>query len=146
MPVLRESAQNLGLLRKHRGRLLTTARGRAVTVDPVALWQHLAERMPLGSRDEAERQAGLVLLLAVAAGSTDGADALAAKVLTARGWALDDGRPLGPTTAAAILWHNIAMLRRIGALASAPDARWPGRPTAEGIAFARTALTTWTTR
>lgn len=143
---LRKSAQDLGLLRKHRGRLLTTARGRAVTGDPAALWYHLAERMPLGSRDDAARQAGLVLLLAVAAGSTDGVDALAADVLTARGWTLEGRRPLDAPTAGRLLWDNVAMLRRTGALTSTADARWPGEPTPEGIAFARAALTSWPAR
>jgi hypothetical protein len=48
---LRESAQRIGLLRKHRGRLLATARGRALRTDPVGLWWHLAERTPVASND-----------------------------------------------------------------------------------------------
>jgi len=147
LPVLalRESAQEVGLLRKHRGRLLTTARGRAVAGDPVELWHHLAQRVPLGSRDAAARQAGLVLLLAVAAGATDGVYALAADVLAARGWRVE-GRPLDGPTAGRLLWDNVAMLRRIGALTATGGARWPGEPTSEGIAFARSALITWTAR
>jgi hypothetical protein len=141
---LRESSQELGLLRKHRGRLLTTARGAAVQADPDALWHHLAERLPLGARDPAEHQAGLVLLLAVAAGSTVGVDDLAAQVLVARGWALEGGRPLDPYAASRILWDNAAALRSLGALDySRPDHRWPGTPTPDGMALARTALTTW---
>ena len=61
---LRESATRMGLLRKHRGRLLRTARGRAAATDPLALWWQLAERMPLRSADACETQAGLILLAA----------------------------------------------------------------------------------
>jgi hypothetical protein len=68
---LRESAQRMGLLRKHRGRLLATARGKAVCRDPVALWWHLAERMPASSNDRCERHAGVLYLLAVAAEDAD---------------------------------------------------------------------------
>jgi hypothetical protein len=143
LPVLdlRESAQQFGLLRKQRGRLGTTARGRAVSPDPVALWRHLAERMPLGSRDVCERQAGLVLLAAVAAGTADGVDALITQLLDALGWRHDDGTPLTESTVARILGGNRAVLRRIGALTSGRG--WPGSPTPEGVAFARAALRTW---
>jgi hypothetical protein len=55
---LRESAQRMGLLRKHRGRLMVTARGKAARSDPLALWFQLAERMPLTSKDLCEEQAG----------------------------------------------------------------------------------------
>jgi hypothetical protein len=40
-----------------------------VTDDPVALWQHIAERLPLG-RTDCQRPAGTVLLL-LAAGDDD---------------------------------------------------------------------------
>jgi hypothetical protein len=48
LPVLdlRESAQKVGLLRKHRGKLLLTAQGRAMRSDPVALWSLLAGKTP----------------------------------------------------------------------------------------------------
>lgn len=138
---LRESAQELGLLRKTRGHLHTTARARDLQQDAFGLWRHLAERMPRGSRDEAVRQAGLVLLLATAAGTTDGIALLAAEVLTARGWAHQDGSRLSPRTASRTLYDNIAVLRRLGALEATSDNRWPGVPTPQGIAFARASLT-----
>src|SRR5690606_11058927 len=73
---LRESAQRLGLLRKYRGRLLPTVRGRALADDPVGLWRHLASRLPIGGRREtdAERQAGTLLLGMLATGTADDAD------------------------------------------------------------------------
>jgi NAD(P)-dependent dehydrogenase (short-subunit alcohol dehydrogenase family) len=36
----------MGLLRKRRGMLMLTSRARELRADPVALWWHLAERMP----------------------------------------------------------------------------------------------------
>ncbi|MEX2550466.1 MAG: plasmid pRiA4b ORF-3 family protein [Nitriliruptoraceae bacterium] len=137
---LRESAQELGLLRKYRGRLLVTKRGRALVADPLALWHHLAERMPLGSRDEAVRQAGVVLLLATAAGSRDDPRHLARDVLEARGWRHSDGTRLDEMSLAHILSDNVWVLRRLGVLAETDGARWPGVPTPGGIAFARAAL------
>src|SRR5262249_59571481 len=43
LPVLhlRESAANMGLLRKRRGMLMLTSRARGLRADPVALWWHL---------------------------------------------------------------------------------------------------------
>ena len=43
---LRESAMRLGLLRKSRGMLLATPRGRELRGDPVGLWWHLARQLP----------------------------------------------------------------------------------------------------
>lgn len=63
---LRESATQLGLLRKSRGTLTVTKVGRAVRDDPAALLAHVADRLPLGR--EAERDAGIVALLIAAAG------------------------------------------------------------------------------
>jgi hypothetical protein len=54
---LRESAQKLGLLRKHRGEQLCTARGRALRDDPAGLWWHLAEKMPVCAADPFASQA-----------------------------------------------------------------------------------------
>ncbi|NEE03768.1 plasmid pRiA4b ORF-3 family protein [Phytoactinopolyspora halotolerans] len=67
--LLRETAQKLGLLRKYRGRLLLTARARKLRSDPVALWWHLAANLPVKSRDPFTNQAGLLYLVAVAAGA-----------------------------------------------------------------------------
>jgi len=66
--VLRETAQRMGLLRKHSGTLLLTRSGKALRSDPVGLWWHLAERMPPGSGRAEEEQAGLVLLVLLAGG------------------------------------------------------------------------------
>jgi len=117
--VLRETAQRFGLLRKHSGMLLLTACGRAVRADPAALWWHLAERMPPGSRDRCEQQAGLLLLILVAADATDDLSVTIARFLTASAWMLADGRPLTGGAAARAAWDTKAVLQRIGAFAPA---------------------------
>ncbi|HLH59611.1 MAG TPA: hypothetical protein VKV33_10725, partial [Streptosporangiaceae bacterium] len=148
---LRESAQALGLLRKHRGRLVRTARGAALRDDPAALWRYLAERMPFGTVRSPEVQAGLVLLICVAAGCTGTLDRTIARTLTAIGWINGDGSPLTPGEAAEVTGRTRMTLRRLGVLPAAPGtdatsdmrAGAPPRPGPDGMAFARAALLTW---
>lgn len=145
LPVLqlRESAQKMGLLRKRRGRLDLTSRGRKLRTDPVALWWHLAERMPLASRDLIETQAGLMLLILVAAGSSDDAHGAIADFLNAIGWRSSDGMPLTPAMAVRAAWDTDAVLRRLGALPDRSGAARRQPATADGTSFARAALRTW---
>jgi hypothetical protein len=138
---LRESAQALGLLRKHRGRLLLTARGSALREDPVALWWHLAGRMPFGTFRSPEVQAGLVLLICVAARFTGAVDHSVARMLGAIGWANGNGTPLTPAQAAEVTRRTGTMLRRLGVLP--PEPAPAPRPAPEGVTFARAALVTW---
>jgi hypothetical protein len=145
MPVLhlRESATKMGLLRKHRGRLLLTSRGRAVAADPLALWWQLAERMPPRSADACETQAGLLLLAVVAAQSAAEPDAVIAGFLTDIGWTTSDGMPLTSSMAAGAAWDTRTVLWRLGAYTDDGPFRGPGKPTADGVAFARAAVRTW---
>jgi len=143
--VLRETAQRFGLLRKRSGVLLLTARGSSARADPVALWWHLAERMPPASKDLCEQQAGLLLLVLLAAEATDDLEAAIARFLAAIGWMLDDGRPMTGGAAARAAWDTKAVLRRIGAFAQdRPGCYDSDEPTKAGVAFARAALHTWT--
>jgi hypothetical protein len=146
LPVLalRETAQRLGLLRKYSGALLLTARGRAVRADPVALWWQLAERMPPGSADPCEQQAGLLLLVLMAAEAADDPNTTIARLLSAAGWRLADGWPLTDLAAGHAAWNTRAVLRRVGAFAGDPDS-YEGRdkPAKDGVTFARAALRTW---
>lgn len=144
---LRDSATRLGLLRKHRGRLLATARGRAARDDSGVLWRHLAERLPLSRTDDAERDAGLLLLLAVAAGEPgDDRRALIAEVLETKGWRQADGRPLSDMTLSHLLWPNWMVLRQLGVLVRSEGALSSDPATPEGQAFARAALIRWPDR
>ena len=146
MPVLalRESAQAMGLLRKHRGTLLLTRPGRAVRNDPLALWWHLAERMPPASKDACETQAGLILLATLAARSTDEPHRTIAELLSAIGWMNSNGTPMTPSLAGQAVWDTRAVLHRLGAYVSEPGIhRWSATPTPQGVTFARAALRTW---
>jgi hypothetical protein len=133
---LRESAQATGLVRRDRGRLVRTAVGAALQQDPVALWWHLAEQLPLRSAAVSEVQPGLILLACVAAQytGTGTLDDTIAAMLTAIGWTNGDGSPLTGAEAAAATSGTHAVLRRLGALPC---------DSAEGVAFARAALSTW---
>jgi hypothetical protein len=137
----------MGLLRKHRGRLVLTTRGRAARADPLALWRQLAERMPLRSADAGQTQAGLILLAAVAARTAVAAptaeedlDSTVARFLNAIGWRSSDGMPLTASMAALAGWDTKTVLRRIGALTEPERGYGPANPTAEGTVFARAAL------
>jgi hypothetical protein len=144
MPVLdlRESAQKLGLLRKHRGKLLLTTRGRRLLADPVGLWWHVAERTPLASQDSVEHQAGLVLLINIAAGAPEHADAIITRTLHAIGWMRGDGNPLTAFDDGGAVRDTRALLRRVEAL-TGDSFRRDERPTPDGVTFARAVLRTW---
>ncbi len=144
LPVLhlRESANAMGLLRKRHGTLLLTTHARKLRGDPVALWWHLAKRTPPRSPDACESQAGLILLLALAAEAAEDADKITARLLGAIGWADWDGTELTEFAAGQAAWNTMAVLRRLGALTNDP---WlsAARPTPEGVAFTRAALSNW---
>ncbi len=143
LPVLdlRESAQKAGLLRKHRGKVLLTARGRAMRRDPVALWWLLAQKTPPPSTDACQTQAGLMVLVATAAQITDNLDATVADLLGAIGWMSADGTQLTGSMASYAAWHTAAVLRRVGAFTDDGDFDRRQRPTPDGVIFARAALT-----
>lgn len=140
---LRESAANMGLLRKRRGMLLLTSRARALRTDPVALWWHLAERMPPKSSDRCENQAGLILVAALGAQAPGDPNVIVARLLGAIGWLNGDGTELSDLDAGHASWDTKTVLRRLGALADDWRSRRPTEPTPDGVTFARAALRTW---
>jgi hypothetical protein len=137
---LRESAQRCGLLRKNRGQLLVTRVGRSLVDDPVGLWWHLAGRLP-DARSDAERDAGMLYLLTVAAGRSKD-DGLLAEGMSVLGWAQGGTRePLSPTSAFIAARDTWAMFRRLGLLGKRD--RWDEPeppPTPQGRTLARAAL------
>jgi hypothetical protein len=137
---LRETARQLGLVRVHRGQLRVTTAGRRLSSDPAGLWQHIAARLPLG-RGAAERQAGMLWLLAVAGGSPE-ADELVAQGLWALGWAEGrTGRPLDRHQAFAAYRDTWVVLDQLGVLG--PRWRADRQPSSQAaIDLARTALLT----
>jgi hypothetical protein len=145
LPVLdlRESAQKAGLLRKYRGKLLLTSQGRALRGDPLALWWLLAGKAPSRSTDACQTHAGLLVLIATAAQVTGDRNATVADLLGAIGWVSGDGTPLTGSMASHAAWNTTALLRRIGAVTDGGEVGRGERPTPEGVAFARAALTSW---
>ena len=140
---LREAAQQLKLLRKYKGRLLPTARGRELASDPVGLWWHLAAALPFGGRDasEPEWQAGVLLLAVMTSGSTDNAEVTVARLLTGLGWAVGDGQPIDRRTVTGLIATDVRLLQRLGAFErDRRHDRWPGRVTDGGMTLARAAL------
>jgi hypothetical protein len=90
------------------------------------------------------RHAGLLLLLAAAAGQIEGdPHAYVAGMLWRAGWARRDGTPLDRWDARAAAAETYVVLVRLGALVPDCHSSGPGRPTADGAVFARAALRTW---
>ncbi len=144
LPVLelRDSARRFGLVRKYRGLLLPTARGAELTDDPVGLWWLLAGRMP-DARDDAEEDAGWLLLLRVAAGEAfdhRGLDEFLRRGLTALGWRGRDGGPLGEHVAFGRARETWTFLRRLQVLPSTSFRSAPVKAASAGVAFARASL------
>jgi len=144
MPVLqlRESARWLGLVRKQRGRLLLTAAARRVRQDPVALWWHIAGRLPEGSDASIEHHAGVLYLLGIAADrdtSTASFRAVVADVLTASGWHVDGGR-VPASSVHQVSWETVNVLSTLDAFGPGRRAHRAGTATAAGRAMARAAL------
>ncbi|MFJ9370945.1 plasmid pRiA4b ORF-3 family protein [Nocardia sp. NPDC101769] len=91
--LLRESAQRMGLVRKYRGKLLPTPKGRALVNNPIGLWSHLAAKTAtqIGKYGE---ETPLLYLITIAAGVTEGVENTVAEILTAADWTRADGSPL----------------------------------------------------
>jgi hypothetical protein len=136
----RRVAQQVGLVRVAKGRIHATARGIALAEDPVALWWHLAERLPVGRRDS-ERDAGMLALLAVAAGADASNEVSLGPIMTGLGWRLRSGQPLDDHVVRGWAITTVEALRRLGCF-DAGGARRSLAPTAAGRAFARAALRT----
>lgn len=132
---LREQAQSLGLLRKAKGSLAPTAKGRKLADDPVGLVKHVAARLPLGRRDD-EQDAGWLVLLATAAGETPAAArGQLTTILHDLGWRTTGGA-LDATAAAHSARPTQGVLRRAGD----PSDRRPDAPASRAVLLARLAL------
>ncbi|WIY82934.1 plasmid pRiA4b ORF-3 family protein [Propionimicrobium sp. PCR01-08-3] len=92
LPVLelRESATELGLIRKSRGRLTVTANGRKTADHPMELLRFISSRLPLGK--PYEKDAGVLALLFMAAGDElHPSDNRAAELMEWLGWVVHSG-------------------------------------------------------
>lgn len=135
---LRDTARRLGLVRVHRNELRPTTVGRRLAEDPVALWRHIAGRLPL-SRTEPERIAGLLWLLGIAAGRPHPENAVA-EGMSVLGWvAGQTGAPLNRHQAFAVVRDTTwTVFDRLGVLGTWRHHDRP--PTPSAVALARAAL------
>jgi hypothetical protein len=140
-PVLsfRESVQKLGLIRKHRGRLLLTKAGSSLRDNPDALWCYIARRLPIGKADSMDVPAGLLALAFVAS------DAAVhpplghiAEALSDLGWRHSDRSPV---SADAVRWATEDTVRVLENITIGPR-RWSERRRFSAVAaeLARDAL------
>lgn len=140
---LRQSARRLGLVRTYRGVLLRTVLGGRLRLDPGGLMWHLAGRLPEAT-DDAGRDAGLLLLLAVASGTPldpSIANGLLRRGMAALGWReVGSGRPLEEWEAFGAAHATWACLRRLGAIPELRYGEAPTPPPPAGVAIARAAL------
>jgi hypothetical protein len=146
LPVLqlRESATRLGLLRKNRGQLQATARGRKLIDDPNGLWWHLAGNLPPARARRVQVHASVLLLTAVAAG-IDAPLEFAARLLDEAGWGNYDGSPITSWQARDCAGDLYGVLRLLGGFEDGLELMrtGPERATPDGALFARAALQTW---
>lgn len=140
---LRRSARRMALVRTHRGVLLRTVSGTRLASEPGRLWWHLAQRLP-DARNEAEHDAGLLLLLALASRTPldhrTAADLLR-RGMAALGW--HDGRtrlPLDDWQAFEAGRTTWEFLLRTGAVSEPAPGQPPQPPSPAGTALARAAL------
>ncbi|UOY01894.1 plasmid pRiA4b ORF-3 family protein [Blastococcus sp. PRF04-17] len=133
---LRDTARRLGLVRVHRGTLGPTTLGRRLAEDPTALWRHIAARLPL-ARAHPDRVAGLLWLLAVAAGRPH-PERTVAEGLAVLGWLSSrTGQPLDETEAFyAVRDSTWTVFDRLGVLGTRRDRNQPPTPPAAALARA----------
>lgn len=121
-PVLefRRSLQELGLLRKYRGRLLLTKAGTRAGGNPEELWRHLVGRLPSGKPGSVESHAGWVTLLLAASAPDAGVSFPdVAHALTQHGWR--DGRE--PVSEYSARWAASGTLGVLHNLGTGPRSR-----------------------
>lgn len=135
----REGLQDLGLLRKYKGRLRLSKAGAAVADDPGAVWDLLARKLIQPREDSFENEANL-LLLAYAAFGADGVMPLdeVALAMAGLGWIWPDGHPLSSLDLPELRPDTIDILRNVGAPSA--DTGLFDRVTPMAAALARTAL------
>jgi hypothetical protein len=91
---LRQSAMQLGLLRRYKGNLVLGSQARPLVDDPVGLFWHLARQWLGRRRSDVERDAAILLAAEIAVGahrSLDDQDEAIAYGLGALGWADPSG-------------------------------------------------------
>ena len=135
---LRESGRQLGLLRKYRGQLVPTKLGRRLATSPMALWWHLADRLP-DARDDPAIDAGILFMLLIAAGRPY-AEATVAEGMTLLSWVFADGEPITGESVHYATFETRAVFRRLNLYVAKSHWAAPDVPSSEGRRLARAAL------
>ncbi|MGW0003169.1 plasmid pRiA4b ORF-3 family protein [Nocardia grenadensis] len=125
---LRQAAQQVGLLRKYRGRLNLTAKARAIDGDPIQLWMFLAERVPAMLKGKARHDTGILYFLTLAAGDAESA---VAEILDNMGWCHSDGSPVTAHSVIELLRDIRYVLEPTGL--RSPDASLATEPFARAV-------------
>ncbi len=141
---LRESVTSLGLARKYRGELLLTKQGTKALDDPVALWNHLAGRLPV-ERSEHEREVGILLLLLVASGEPEDRLGDSLNMLSSViGLRFTGGSPYAPPSALRVVSFTADTLDLVGTgTFLTRRSQSNGLASAEAKSMARAALMNW---
>jgi len=117
----RESARAMGLTKTTKGTLTTTPLGRRLARNPIALWQHIAGRVPVDTHAVA-RIAGGLYLLQVSAGDNaktgylQSGNELIAEALTELGWRTGDGDLFDHRDIQDMIWDIRIVLTRAKAV------------------------------
>ena len=114
---LRETCQELRLIRKFKGRMVLTSSGKGLLEDPEALWLFLARSLANRSRHDAELDATLLLLLEIAAGRrTEWSELVGAVAygLSMLGWATSAGNRLPQASVRELLRGPRRILQNLG--------------------------------
>jgi hypothetical protein len=141
----RWSAQELGVVRKVKGRLTVPAKVHAAAQDPVKLWGHLVERLPLGRYDSAERFVAVLTLLWLGVGREPGTPAFyrfATDALQAGGWRRRGGQPLDRGDVLASAGPLIGVLDAACCISPVSGGQKPVKARPHAVLFARTVLAT----
>jgi pRiA4b ORF-3-like protein len=141
----RHAAQELGVVRRVKGRLTVPMKVHATANDPLKLWAHLVERLPLGREASAERFVAVLTLLWIAGGREPGSQAFygfVAGALRAAGWRRRSGHPLDRDDAVVLAVPLLRVLDAAHCTAPYSGGRKPLQAAPHAVLFARTVLAT----
>jgi len=139
----RHAAQELGVVRKVKGRLVVPAKVHAAAPDAVKLWEHLVERLPLGRDASADRFVAVLTLVWLAGGREPGTEAYYGFVkdaLIAGGWRRHSGQPLDSGDALVLAGPLLGVLDAARCAAPRRGRRRTGEAAPHAVLFARAVL------
>lgn len=131
----RGSLQRMGLLRKYKGKLLTTRAGVKVRNDPGALWDYLAARLIPAVKGDFAEQSALLIVAHVASSPNEKVDFDSiARALSQLGWRPADRARLRGYDLYRVEGSPLPLLLNVGAATKRSTFREPVHPAAAGLA------------